>query len=145
VETKSAELEKAFPRLAQEGYSVTSNPDKSYNCIAWAAGVNNDWWDTAAGYTWPDGADREATVPALIAAYSQIGYEICQGGALEEGFDKIAVYGADGLWTHASRQLQSGKWTSKLGRHKDIEHTTPEAVADSEYGKIVCFMRRLQK
>lgn len=46
------------------------------------------------------------------------------------------------VWTHAARQLPTGKWTSKLGRSEDIEHTTPEAVSGTTYGAMVCFMGR---
>lgn len=139
---KSDELEKAFPELAKAGYAITSPQNKTYNCIAWAAGVNTEWWDSMPGYKWPDTATRDDNVHALVSAYAALGFEICPGGVLEFGFDKVAVYGANGLWTHAARQLPSGKWTSKLGRSEDIEHETPEAVAGTAYGSVICFMRR---
>jgi hypothetical protein len=142
LESKSDDIEKAFPHLTEEGYAVTSPKDKNYNCIAWAAGANDAWWDSKTGYSWPEGALRNDSVQALIAAYASLGYEICQRSALEFAFEKIAIYGEDGAWTHASRQLPSGKWASKLGGQEDIEHANPEAVADSGYGKVVCIMKR---
>ena len=31
-------IDRAFPRLAQEGYLITNLPDQRYNCIGYAAG-----------------------------------------------------------------------------------------------------------
>jgi hypothetical protein len=43
---------------------------------------------------------------------------------------------------HASRQLPSAKWTSKLGGSEDIEHDTPDDVAGGIYGEVVQIMKR---
>ena len=40
-------LESSFPNLKADGYQVTSPQSLEYNCIAWAAGDNTQWW-------WPD-------------------------------------------------------------------------------------------
>ncbi|HWZ96753.1 MAG TPA: hypothetical protein VN025_03260 [Candidatus Dormibacteraeota bacterium] len=138
-------IEEDFPNLVKYGYRVTSVATREYNCIAWAAGVNDDWWDPGDGYTWPEGAPREYTREALISAYRAIGFEICAGNQLEPGFDKIALYADGDDWTHAARQLENGKWTSKLGRNEDIEHNTPDAVSDTQYGKVICFMKRTRQ
>jgi hypothetical protein len=42
----------------------------------------------------------------------------------------------------ASRQLPSGRWTSKLDRAEDIEHDPPHDVAGGIYGDIVQIMKR---
>ncbi len=64
-------------------------------------------------------------------------------GELEPGFEKIAVYeDIDGEFCHASRQLPSGKWTSKLGPNEDIEHSTPKGVEGGGYGKCSAFLKR---
>jgi|GEM_PF-3681614 len=56
-----------------------------------------------------------------MQAFATLGYEVCDNVELEPGFEKIALYaGADGIPTHAARQLQAGPWTSKLGRMEDI-------------------------
>lgn len=138
-------IEQDFPKLVIEGYRVTSNATREYNCIAWAAGVNDGWWDPAEGYMWPEGAPREYAKGALIAAYSALGFEICAGSQVEPGFDKVALYADGEEWTHAARQLEDGKWTSKLGRNEDIEHNTPEAVSDTQYGQVICFMKRARQ
>jgi hypothetical protein len=60
----------------------------------------------------------------------------------EPGFEKVALF-SDGLYyTHAARQLASGKWTSKLGKAEDIEHDTPDDLAGGVYGDVVQVMRR---
>jgi hypothetical protein len=142
VGEKVTDIASAFPHLSSDGYKITSKETHVYNCIAWAAGIDTAWWDTAQGYTWPQGAPRDNTIKALITAYECIGFEICEGEMIEAGYDKIAVYGdADG-WTHAARQLPSGKWTSKLGRSEDIEHATPQGLVGSAYGSVVSIMRR---
>lgn len=52
-------LEQLFPRLRGADYRVTSPPDETYNCIAWAAGdTTNCWWPAD-----PDIAEWPAAVP----------------------------------------------------------------------------------
>jgi len=63
-------------------------------------------------------------------------------GSFEEGFEKLAIYGSGLMYTHAARQLPDGRWTSKLGQHEDITHTTTEAIEGSDYGEVVQCMKR---
>jgi hypothetical protein len=84
-----------------------------------------------------------------MKAYETVGYKLCRNSSLEVGVEKIAIFGvesADGtkIPTHASLQLESGEWTSKLGPHEDILHKTEEAVNGPVYGKPVLFMSRLR-
>ncbi|MFM7428637.1 MAG: hypothetical protein ACKO1F_01925 [Flammeovirgaceae bacterium] len=55
---------------------------------------------------------------------------------------KVALYGKDGKWTHAARQLVSGKWTSKMGSCEDIEHLTPLVLEGEGYGYVFQVMKR---
>jgi hypothetical protein len=48
----------------------------------------------------------------------------------------------DGSPEHVSRQLESGKWTSKIGRLEDIEHPTLAALEGKEYGKAKVMLKR---
>ena len=74
-------LEATFPRLTQENYSVTSLPSNRYNCIAWAAGHNANWWwpgpDVELEY-WPENATRAETLDAFQEAFASLGYAMCQ-------------------------------------------------------------------
>jgi hypothetical protein len=54
----------------------------------------------------------------------------------------VALYGTALTYTHAARQLPTGKWTSKLGKGEDIEHDTPEDVAGGVYGDVMQIMKR---
>ena len=135
-------IETIFPNLRSEGYRQTSPRTKDYNCIAWAAGNKDRWWEPADGYYWPLPTPQLTTIDVLIRAFKVLGYTECQDSLLEEGYEKVAIYGEQGDYTHAARQLGTGKWTSKLGQLEDIEHDTLEGLAGSEYGDVVVIMRR---
>ena len=135
--------ESLFPNLPDSGYFKTSDASWSYNCIAWAAGVTDRWWDPAPGYYWPAAAPRQFTVEAFLAAFETAGYVQCDSGKLEPGVEKIALYATDNrVPQHAARQLGDGSWTSKLGTLEDIAHPSIDNVAGSDYGSVVAFMMR---
>jgi hypothetical protein len=132
-----------FPNLAAEGYSETSPATEDYNCIAWAAGRDDDWWWPDPGFTsyWPEAAPRTETLAAFQAAFALLGYEPCDDGSLERGFEKVALYAHNGTPKHAARQLPDGRWTSKLGQGVDISHTL-RGLESRLYGEIAGFMKR---
>ena len=136
-------LELAFPNLANESFAITSQPDKRYNCIAWAAGVMDQWWwrDPFFQKYWPESVAREETMSAFADVFRQLGYEPCTDGVFEAGFEKIAIYGSSKP-THAARQLADGTWTSKLGQDCDISHDSTNGVSGVVYGDVALFMRR---
>ena len=132
--------ERLFPRMRQEGYRITSPATEQYNCIAWAAGADDVWWDPAEDYAWPDGVPRNYATASLVSVFEGLGYGVCDSADLEAGFEKVAVYGDATTYHHAARQLSSGKWTSKLGPDEDIEHRSPESL--SEYYGAAIILRR---
>ena len=77
-----------------------------------------------------------------MLAFKEIGFDECDDGSLESGYEKIAIYGSALMYTHAARQLADGKWTSKLGQLEDITHATPNDIAGGDYGEVVQFMKR---
>jgi hypothetical protein len=81
------------------------------------------------------------TVAELQRAFQSLGYEEADNPDLETGFEKLALFGVSGSYTHAARQLSTGKWTSKLG-NEDIEHDLPATVAGGVYGEVVLIMKR---
>jgi hypothetical protein len=130
-----------FPRLTAQNHPITSPPSADYNCVAWSAADTEHWWQP--GVFWPvEAPSVEFGIVLLEEAFRALGYEACDDAALERGFEKVALYGNNTFYTHAARQLPDGKWTSKLGSEEDIEHDTPEDVADGVYGAIVQFMKR---
>ncbi len=119
-------LKALFPRLTTAAFRVTSPRDPLYNCVAWAAGITNDWWwphaDPEEAF-WPEGGQRVRTLESFQAAFAPLGYVMCAGEELETGFEKVAVFAnASRLPMHAARKLPTGWWTSKLGEGEDIEH-----------------------
>jgi hypothetical protein len=140
-----ARLLNEFPGLNHAPFQITSDPDVKYNCIAWAAGENNRWWEPILFQYWPAGVPRESKLGAYIRAYETRGFIAAQDATLESGFLKAAIYTSDGTHTgtpkHAARQLPSGKWTSKLGKFVDIEHTLGGLEGDV-YGKVACYLKR---
>jgi hypothetical protein len=134
-----------FPRLRVDSLRVTSTNDPVYNCVAWAAGVTDDWWwplENPADAYWPASAPRVRTLEAFHAAFATLGYVLCQGESLEPEYEKVALF-ADDLDrpTHVARQLPSGRWTSKLGRAEDVEHDLHDLEGEL-YGRVVLLMQR---
>ena len=116
-------LEAGFPGLKRTKHDVTSEASVEYNCIAWAAGdTGKAWWPSnyqpypSRQYYWPRELPRICTLENFIAAFRLLGYSVCKSFKREIRFEKVAIY-VNGLGkpTHMARQLETGKWTSKLG------------------------------
>ena len=141
-----------FPRLSRRNHTVTSNETDEYNCVAWAAGDDENWWWPLPDYYWPSGIPRESTLSAFAQAYQTLGYEVCVDDSIEQGFEKIAIYALPDTPptpTHVARQLPNGRWTSKLGSWEDIEHREPGSLEgithQYAYGYAQTFMRRTRR
>jgi hypothetical protein len=135
--------------LNSGNYRVTSDATEDYNCTAWAAGIMHQWWepvdppDPTGRIYWPEGAPPNDKIPSVIAAFACVGFVDCKDdGSLEQGFEKIALYTDVDDYLHAARQLENGKWTSKLGELEDIEHDAPEDLAGPAYGNVSIYMKR---
>jgi len=140
-------LEDIFPNLKGTPYQITSPFDVDYNCIAWAAEDSNNWWepDPFNQYFWPSGIGRHYSLRSYQQAYELIGFQICESVAYNKLYDRIALFSdIEGRPTHATRQLASGFWTSKLGRDVDIEHEL-HAIEGEFYGHVFCIMERIKK
>ncbi len=135
-------LRAVLPRLTANNCRETSPAAWEYNCVAWAAGVTDAWWWPAPGRYWPANVPRDEPLAAFLAAFATLGYAPGASPALEPGVEKVALYAAQGVPTHAARQLPGGTWTSKLGPAVDIEHTTPEDVGGGVYGEVVAILSR---
>ena len=134
----------AFPKLTASNHRVTSDPSTTYNCIAWAAGRTDAWWEPlpAAGYYWPPGIPEDYSVGTLIALFCALGYTPCSSASHETGFEKVAIYAAEDEWEHATRQLDSAVWTSKLGPDDDISHDGHDLLEGPKYAAVVQVLRR---
>jgi len=135
-------IERLFPNLIE--YETTSPQTIEYNCIAWAFDDNKRWWwpDPYNQYYWPPEIPRVESVDNFVKAFEALGYTVCDGPELEEGFEKIAIYANQyGKPTHAAKQLESGMWTSKLGKLEDITHDA-DGISGNLYGNVVIVLKR---
>jgi len=138
-------IEAVFPRLRDEGYERTSQESNIYNCIAWALDDTEHWWDPTLNYGcyWSPNVPRDNRIETIVRIFQARGYTVCTSEELEVGYEKIAIYQRPNTGvTHASRQLPSGQWTSKLGDWEDITHSTPQSVECELYGTVVQIMKR---
>jgi hypothetical protein len=69
------------------------------------------------------------------------GYITTDNRDCEKGFEKVAIYADDEGAQHVARQLQDGKWTSKLGDLSDVEHADL-MVLEGTYGKVARILKR---
>jgi hypothetical protein len=144
--SRDATIEGWFANLKPDDYEITSPEAPGYNCVAWAAGRSDAWWEPVRGpgYYWPDDAPWDDRVESLVAVFKGLGFETCHDPAPEPGFEKVAIYGEGGAYLHAARQTDDGRWTSKLGTHKDIAHKTLDGLTGPTpaFGQVVVIMRR---
>lgn len=140
-------LEREFPFLTHRNFDITSPKDGNYNCIAFAAGESDrNWWPTdLGGYYWPPGVPMEPTVEVFKVAFEQLGYQETTDLTHVPGVEKVALFVKHGKPTHMARQLDDGRWTSKLGTEVDISHREASDVggeAGRGYGEIELIMKR---
>lgn len=150
-------LTSAFENLAASGFDPirdctsdrTADQPVHYNCIAWAAGSDDQWWwpwDSPGCY-WPTALPRQLpsteTLENFVSAFKTLGYVECENGDLENGIEKVALFvDYRNKPLHAARSLPDGNWTSKLGEGEDIQHATLLALEGRRYGKAVAFLKR---
>lgn len=149
---KIEELYLDFPNLINDTLAkITSHATDAYNCIAWACQYEDRWMQPTEfppGFDtivyWPEGAKQGNHISCLIDAFSKKGYNICDSWEMEKGFQKVALYVKKGTedWSHASKELRTGVWSSKLGRSNDIQHSNPYTIEGGTYGDVYCFMKR---
>lgn len=124
-----------------ESFVVTSLPDEAYNCVAWAAkDTEKNWWPF--GEWWPQSVERRTALDCFVQVFRELGYEVCDDGELEDGFEKVAIFTHNGRPTHMARQLPSGKWTSKSGTLYDIALAELQGLSGGKIGKVDCFMKK---
>lgn len=133
-----------FPRLTDQNSAISSPETDNYNCVAWAYEVSNKkmWPRAAEDYYWPPDVADDDELQALTHLYVNAGYVRCDNGQLEDGFKKVAIYVDEAGPTHVARQLESGRWTSKLGDWEDIEHDTLDILEGEAYGRATVFLRK---
>ena len=153
VEEIKALLLKIFPKLARdENFKITSKESGDYNCIAWAYNIDNRWmWPNTGEFPfldgvhyWPSDEILDSDVSHFIKEFELKGYSICEACDFDPKYRKIVLYTKANSTecTHAAREQRNGFWTSKLGHSVDIQHGTPYAIENDNYGKVYCFMKK---
>ena len=142
----SPELEAIIPVLKYANYHVTSPINDGYNCAAWAVGDDSRFWDPSpvGPYFWPEGLPRDRSTATFVLAFETVGFTVCSDDSCEQGIEKIAIYAQNGLFQHAARQLEDGRWASKCGDWHDIVHEDAYELEgdDLGYGSVVTIMQR---
>lgn len=133
----------SFPNSKKEPFEVTSPATPNYNCIAWAIeDPTRFYWPLPElAFFWPSDIPKQETIEAFVQLFKSVGYQPCKNGDLEEGFQKIALFEKNNKPTHAARQLEDGRWTSKLGSHIDIQHIL-STIEGKIYGHVNLFLKR---
>lgn len=128
--------------------NFTSKPTFKYNCVGYAVGKPS-WFDPSddEGMQWHDDVARDTKISSYIEFFKKHGFEECDDGKPEAGWEKIAVFGQFGMFEHVAIQTVDGYWLSKLGELEDIVHpqSSIQDMESNHYGKIVRYMRRKGK
>ena len=96
-----------FPRLTPGRFRVTSPATEDYNCVAWAVGVTDIWYEP--GMSWPLSTGYGCLEPELVEFFRLHGFVECPAADLEPKILKVALYSNHhGTWKHVARQLPSG-------------------------------------
>jgi hypothetical protein len=108
--------------------------------MAWAVDDVRQWWEYGATLFgvptfWPNGyppGETVADVSNVLQGVFRYTPTIDRRARL--GIERVAIYGhADLSFAHIARQLESGRWSSKLGELYDLEH----ALSDLEGRNMV--------
>lgn len=152
-----ADIERAFPNLANVEWQIKSPFDDEYQCIAWAACyTDRHMWPSTPPYWWFPNPNlplapipEEASVDCFLQGFKLLGYEPCSSRKFELGYQKVAIYANDLGVTHMARQHFFGRgWLSKLGVLEDISHRNLEDVEGDmsplayQYGTVAQVLRR---
>ena len=135
-------LEDLFPGLIGSNYSKQSEQDPQYNCFAFAVHDTRQYWQKLAvkGYYWP--LERDDRVQDWIRALELNNFKVTDSSDLEPGFEKVSIYVLNGSPEHVARQVEDGKWVSKIGSEEDIMHEDLQALKGKEYGEPTIIMKR---
>lgn len=138
-------VEERFPKLAPEGYRVTSAPTDRYNCVAWVARDVNEWWAPGVdGLHWPLESEDDSLVN-FIELFRSLGFESSPDGSVAPGLEKIAIYGTGDEFEHVAFQRADGTWSSKLGELADVRHNRVGSITGPgffEYSAVIAYMCR---
>jgi len=139
------ETEVSWPSLTTENAEVKSPDDPFYNCAAFVADdTERKWWPIdQEGYYWPEGFPRDDSTETILKTFEELfGFERCEDGSFEVGYEKVVIFELGGAPQHLAKQLSTGEWISKLGDLEDIVHDSPNNLNGPYYGQAVRFLKK---
>jgi hypothetical protein len=129
-------ISQAFPNLTDVDNKKTSDATPLYNCIAWAFGDNTrHWWPNTSRSFWPMATQGLSAMDAFSAWFVTDGWTPTTDESYSAEIIKVALYAKNGEPTHASRLIDDGLWTSKLGSNIDLSHGFLD-LDGPEYGRV---------
>ncbi len=133
------------PNLERAGFEVTSPSDENYNCVAWALGQTDVWYQPGGlkGTVWPIGLPADFSLASYVTFFSSFGFEVTNNTEYDQRTERLALYGIEGDFCHVARQTESG-WTSKCGELQDITHASLQALEDAVYGRAEAILERVR-
>lgn len=155
--TPRAHIEYWFPNTVNaDVLEITSPKALTYNCVAWSLGIDSHWVEPYLPFgakvmpwaVWPNTEDQGLAIKTYVKMFRGEGFVKASRGNLEVGFDKIVIYWdkASENFTHVARQMDDGRWWSKLGRASDVQHVKPDTLgpigSPSGYGEVWGYMKR---
>jgi len=138
-----SDVEADFPSLVGLQFEL-SDEDFNFNCLAYALGDCQNWWEPpkGKGQYWPDGFPADLTVETVESIFRMHGFTI----ETEDPYDPpqtdaIAIYAEGTEWTHFAK-FQNGVWSSKLGEGHDVTGVPIQRLEGELYGRVVKTLRR---
>lgn len=140
--TENYMTHKLFPNSEKEPFLITSPETKTYNCLGWALGDAEQWWEADEDSHWLPDLPENDHISTIVLLFQKFDFEICTESSFEMGFQKIALFSLDSIvCTYVARQLDNGFWTSKLGVSYDVQHSLP-AIEGGMYGNVYAFLKK---
>lgn len=84
-----------FPNSDISPFEITSPESPAYNCVAWAVGQTETWWEAEAGFAWLPQVPAENRMSTLKLFFENFGFSTCFNALPETGFEKIALFSSD--------------------------------------------------
>lgn len=140
------EVDRFFPKL--KGKDIDLSPkDFNNNCLAFALGDKNNWWEPPAQYGfyyWPPGFSQDTTIETVEEIIRLHGFTVEMEPSGTPKTDSIAIYGEHGHWKHFAK-FADGVWSSKLGEGHDVDRIDHLDLEIADYGKCVKILSRPPK
>lgn len=137
-----SDIERDFPALVHSNYE-TSAEDFNHNCLAFAVGDHNNWWEPPNGHGryWPPGFPEDVTVPTVESIIRVHGFTVETDLRTNPETDAIAIYAEGNEWTHFAK-FANGTWSCKLGDGHDIFPVRLQDLEGALYGAVVKVLSR---